>query len=201
MTDDWVLAVDFGTTYTIAAVQRRGEPAQLVDFDGERRLPSVVFVDDDGSVLVGRTAEMLIVGQPDRGLRSPKALLGQPTPAVLGGQTLAISELVGAVLSATHRAAGALFSDPPVAVWLTHPADWNRRQLDQFLRAADVAGITAPGLVSEPEAAAWAMAANHPLRVGAAVLVFDLGGGTLDTAVLRRTESGFDPVGRPRGDR
>ena len=65
--------------------------------------------------------------------------------------------------------------------------------------AAALAGIAGPvHLVSEPEAAAWFYA---PPVVGQTVAVFDLGGGTLDTAVLRATsERGFALVGQPGGD-
>ena len=52
----WVLAIDFGTSFTVAAARiDEGEPA-MMDIDGERRMPSVLLVDGD-DIVVGRVAD------------------------------------------------------------------------------------------------------------------------------------------------
>jgi actin-like ATPase involved in cell morphogenesis len=85
------------------------------------------------------------------------------------------------------------------AVVITHPVRWAQPLLDRLREAADLAGIhrRLQVLVSEPEAAAWFYA---PPVAGQVVAVFDLGGGTLDTAVLKATDDGFSVAGQPGGD-
>lgn len=60
-------------------------------------------------------------------------------------------------------------------------------------RAGRRAGLTGP------EAAAIAYAANERVEPGALVAVYDLGGGTFDTAILRKTTDGFAVLGQPAG--
>jgi molecular chaperone DnaK (HSP70) len=54
-------------------------------------------------------------------------------------------------------------------------------------------------LRTEPEAAAISYAAGERMADGDVVAVYDLGGGTFDAAVLRRTAGGFELLGRPEG--
>jgi tetratricopeptide (TPR) repeat protein len=86
---------------------------------------------------------------------------------------------------------------PPTAVVLTHPARWGRAQLERLGDAAARAGIGNPVFMAEPVAAAWWYA--RP-TAGQLLAVFDLGGGTLDTAVLRASQAGFEIAGPPGGD-
>lgn len=82
---------------------------------------------------------------------------------------------------------------------LTHPVRWADVRRQALREAADRAGLGDVTLVDEPVAAAIHYAAEH-VAVGAHVGVYDLGGGTFDTAVLARTPDGFDVVGVPGGD-
>jgi hypothetical protein len=94
--------------------------------------------------------------------------------------------------------------DPPPTVVLTHPAGWGARRRELFQRAAAEAGMPDAKLMSEPEAAAMYLAAERaagsPIGHGERVAVYDLGGGTFDACLLRRTGAGFEIVGEPGGD-
>src|SRR4029453_16169058 len=68
--------------------------------------------------------------------------------------------------------------------------------LEQVVRLAD---LERAELVTEPEAAAISYAASEHVDAGAVVAVYDLGGGTFDAAVLRKTDSGFEILGKPEG--
>jgi actin-like ATPase involved in cell morphogenesis len=199
MTGTWTLGIDFGTSFTVVAVHADGRP-ESIDIDGQRRTPSVVLVDDDGSVRVGSAAEALSATRPGRTLREPKRRIGEPAPVVLGGSAHSVVDLVGALLTFVYGEAVRHQGSEPAEVRLTHPASWGRPRLAELRRAAAIAGIHDVTLVPEPVAAAVAYADEAELDADRNVAVYDLGGGTFDTAVLRCAEGGFVIQGRPGGD-
>ena len=88
----------------------------------------------------------------------------------------------------------------PYEVRLTHPASWNRPRLNRLLEAAAKAGLDKVSLVPEPVGAALFYASEIGVEAGSQVAVYDLGGGTFDSAVVTSTGSGFTIIGRPGGD-
>ena len=199
-TSGWTLAVDFGTSFTVAAVRVDGRPPETIEIAGERRIPSIVLVDEDGAIYVGRVAEDLAASRPGRTLRAPKRRLGDPAPVVLGGRPYQVVDLVAALLRHVYDEAVRHQGAPPSAVRLTHPATWSRPRLARLLEAAAKAGVPEALLVAEPVAAALSYAAESMVPDGEHVAVYDLGGGTFDTTVLRAEEGTFTVIGRPAGD-
>jgi actin-like ATPase involved in cell morphogenesis len=197
----WVLAVDFGTSNTAAAFADDGGAPLVLEFDVEekRHLPSVVVADAGGNLLTGKAATRQASAYPERTERVPKRALAAGDKVVLGGRGFEAAELAGAVLRKVFDEAVRIHGGAaPDAVILTHPARWGEPPLGRLREAAALAGIAAPvRLLSEPEAAAWFYAPPVP---GHTVAVFDLGGGTLDTAVLRASADGFALAGQPGGD-
>jgi molecular chaperone DnaK len=198
--ESWVLAIDFGTSFTVAASRIGDRPPEVIELDGERRVPSLIMIDDDGAVMVGKAAENLASTNPGRVLRAPKSRLGEPAPVVLGGRPHAISALVADLLRHVYREAVRYHGSEPEQVRLTHPATWSGPRRQQLLAAAEQAGLPDPVLVPEPVAAAIAYADEGAVPDGGHVLVYDLGGGTFDTAALQASPNGFVVVGRPGGD-
>ncbi len=200
MDETWVLAIDFGTTYTVAAARRSGRPPEVIEIEGERRVPSVVLIDPSGQIVVGRAAESMAPTYPDRTLRTPKYRLGIPTAVVLGGRPYSIIDLVAALLGYVYQEAVVAIGGPPSEVRLTYPASWSAPRRDELLAAASRAALPNPTLVPEPVAAAISYTDDANLTPGCHVLVYDLGGGTFDTAALRADDPGFVVIGRPTGD-
>ncbi len=196
----WTLAIDFGTTATVAAVQIDGDRPEILEIGGERRLPSIVFIDDDGSIVVGHAAAGLAISRPDRAIRAPKGRLGEQVPVVLAGEAHQAVDLVSAVLASVSAEAERFVGSPPTRTRLTYPATWNRPRRSRLLEAAAKAGLPEPELIAEPVAAALTYSERANLPNDRHVAVYDLGGGTFDTAVLRTTSGGFRVVGRPHGD-
>ena len=195
----WVLAIDFGTSYTAAAI-RVGERPEPLEIGGRMRVPSVMLVDDDGTVSVGAAAEQLSTSRPGSALREPKRRIGEPAPVILAGRAHGIVELVSVLLKHVYDEALQHQGTPPDEVRLTHPATWGRPRMAELRRAAALAGMGTVVLVPEPVAAAALYASEADVDGDRYVAVYDLGGGTFDTAVLQRTGVGFDIVGRPGGD-
>jgi actin-like ATPase involved in cell morphogenesis len=198
----WVLSIDFGTSFTAAAMGY-GDAIDVVEIDNLPRMSSAVFWKaaengNPGRVVIGGEAERQAVLAPDRFERAPKRRLGDEF-MLLGGEWIRVTDAIGAIMrrvadEATVRRGGVI----PREVRLTHPARWGAPRLQKLAQAASAAGLGAPVFVPEPVGAAmfFARAQLHP---GDHVAVYDLGGGTFDTAVLKRVEHGFEVVGEPGG--
>ncbi len=194
----WTLAIDFGTTFTSAAVGADGR-IDLIEVDGVARMPSAVLWIDDAFV-VGVAADAQRSAHPDRLERTPKRHLGVREHMILGGQPVSVVDGVAAVLRAVyHEALRRRDGAAPALVCLTHPARWGEARIGALAEAAARAGIEDPTFLAEPIAAALRYA-DVNIGPGDHVAVYDLGGGTFDTAVLRRTDDGFTLVGPPGGD-
>ena len=200
----WVLAIDFGTTSTAAAMQVDGV-VQRVEVDGSPRMPSLVFWREGtgstqtGRLVLGEEADELSSLAPWCLERTPKRRIGDEFMR-LGDKELRVTEVIGAILrKVADEALRTRGGTPPSEVRLTYPARWSRPRLDKLREAARIAGFEAPVFIPEPVAAAMHFASER-LTVGQCVAVYDLGGGTFDTAVLRRTERSFEVVGAPGGN-
>ncbi len=211
-TGDWTLAIDFGTTYTVAAVAHPANPngrtdaedkagdVRLIDLegDGTSKMPSSVVVTDVGEIVVGRAAVRQAALYPTAFEATPKRLIGQRN--ILLGQTLVpVVELIAAVLrhaaGEARRQCGGTF---PALVRLTHPAKWAGPRLEVLRDAARIGGLGEVELVAEPVAAATRIG-TAMVEVGERIAVYDFGGGTFDAAVLVRTPTGFSVAGDPGG--
>ncbi len=200
--EPWLLGIDFGTTFTCAAV-REGEQVRELHLDGSTRMPSAVLLDGE-DIIVGRAAESRAPLAPECFERTPKRYMQTCDESILLGSTnVPVARLVGAVLRAVWEEALAQHGGRhPEETRLTHPAAWqsDRRQL--LLDAAAEAGIPEPVLLPEPEAAAICLARDDlsgTLGQGSLSCVLDLGGGTFDVSVLRRTGNRFRVIGQSLG--
>src|SRR6478735_868731 len=200
LSQSWILSIDFGTSYTLVAAKVGDRAPEVLEIGGERRIPSVVMVEASGSIVVGRAADDLSGSNPTSTLRAPKNRLGDQAPVVLAGRPYQVVELVAALLRSVYDEAVAQMGGPPTEVRLTHPATWNRPRLNRLIEAARKAELPDPALVPEPVAAALAYAAEVGVPDGGRLVVYDLGGGTFDTAVVTARRGGFVVEGRPGGD-
>ncbi len=199
----WWLAVDFGTSFTTTAMATDGH-VEILEIDSSRYVPSVVFLDDDGTLLAGRDADAEAATNPARAERVPKRALVAAEQVRLGDRSVGTVDLVAAVLArvaeeAIRRHGGRR----PARVVLTHPARWQPHGLElrRLAEAAHRAGLGEPEFVAEPVAAAQHyVQETGDVAVGGAIAVYDFGGGTFDTAVLRRHRDGFQLAGAPGGD-
>ncbi|MCW6006151.1 PQQ-binding-like beta-propeller repeat protein [Micromonospora sp. CPCC 205371] len=192
------LGVDLGTTHTAAAVLVGGR-VELVRLGNRRpEIPSLVFV-TESAVLVGDAAERRGAAEPERLAREFKRRLGDPVPLLVGGSPYPAHALIAKLLRRVYDIVRSQYDEPPRAVTVTHPANWGpfkRELLEQAIRIADVDNVV---FLPRPEAAAIHYATTERARPGETVAVYDLGGGTFDAAVLRRTATGFELLGRSEG--
>lgn len=193
------LGVDIGTTWTAAAIARAGSEPQVLSLGGRTAaVPTVVHVLPDRSANVGDAAERRAVTDPDRVAREFKRRIGDTTPVLLGGEPWSPESLLAIVLQWVLGRATELEGEPPDHIVVTHPANWGPLRRELLEQAVRHAGVEA-SYVTEPEAAAVHYAAAARVPEGVVVAVYDLGGGTFDATVLRKTAGGFELLGRPEG--
>jgi Hsp70 protein len=193
------LGIDLGTTYSAAATAR-GDRLEIFQL-GERTatIPSIVLLRSDGEVLTGEAAERRALAEPTRTGREFKRRLGDPTPIILGGTPYGAEALLAHLLKSIVGRVTEQSGEPPAAIALCHPASYGAYKLDLFQQAVRQADIGPVELLTEPEAAALHYARQERVPAGTVVAVYDFGGGTFDATILRKTEDGFEPLGRPEG--
>ena len=194
------LGIDLGTTFTAAAISD-GRHAEVVPLgDRSPQAPSVVYRALDGSFRYGEAAERHAAAEPERIAREFKRRMGDRTPIFVAGSPMSAHALSKAYLG---WAIGRVIDgqgEPPDRVIVTCPANWGpyRRELMSQVTALNADFPIA--VCTEPEAAALHFASARRIAAGQAVAVYDLGGGTFDTALLRRTATGgFEVLGSPDG--
>ncbi|WP_199434394.1 type VII secretion-associated protein [Qaidamihabitans albus] len=210
------VAVDFGTSSTCVAASVNGREPQVVVVDGQPLLPSAVYAAPDGTLFVGQEAERQAAVDPSRYEPNPKRRIDEGE-LLLGETVLRVVDVVHAVLrravDEARRLAGGAEVDLLV---LTHPADWGAVRT-RLLRQAAGQLAREVALVPEPVAAAVFHAATYQStdvhsertvefsgKPGDTLAVLDLGGGTIDVSVVRRTaergrRGGFEVLAT-RGD-
>jgi molecular chaperone DnaK len=195
------VGIDLGTTYTAAAVFRDGRATIFSLGDRSAAIPSVVFLREDETILTGDAAVRRAVTEPERVAREFKRRLGDTTPIIVGGSPYSAEALMARLLRFVLDDVAAGEGGEPDRVAVSHPANWGEYKHDllrQALQLADLdpANVT---LLTEPEAAAISYATQERVDPGEVLAIYDLGGGTFDAAVLRRTDAGFEIIGKPEG--
>jgi actin-like ATPase involved in cell morphogenesis len=152
-------------------------------------------------VLVGDAAERRAVTDPSGVAREFKRRIGDETPILLGDGGHTAHELTARLARWVVDLVRSREGGEPEQISITHPAGWAGHKTSLLGAALAAVGLGDSLLLSEPAAAAIAYAATERVPPGAAVGVYDLGGGTVDMAVLRRDSIGsFELVGEPTGD-
>lgn len=189
-----VLGIDFGTSNTVAVLLSAGRPPRVLAIDGSGWLPSSIYVEDDGSLAVGRDAERKARLAPERFEPNPKRRIDDGE-ILLGVRVVPVVDAIAAILrQVADEARRQLNGKSADQVHLTHPAQWGSARQNVLLAAARAAGLgPAVSLIPEPVAAAahFASLPGKSLPAGSSLAVYDLGGGTFDCAVVGATTSGF----------
>jgi actin-like ATPase involved in cell morphogenesis len=196
----YALGIDLGTTFTAAAVWRNGRAEIAALGSRAAAIPSVVLLREDETFLTGETANRRALTEPGRVAREFKRRLGDTTPLLLGGAPYSAEALMARLLRSVINEVSAREGGQAALICVCHPANWGPYKTDLLRQAVRMADLEQPvTLVTEPEAAAVFYAQQQRIEPGAVVAVYDLGGGTFDAAVLRKTQHGFEILGQPEG--
>ena len=178
-----IIGIDFGTTTSFVATPEAG----IVPLGARAYLPSIAGVLDQ-RLLVGEAAAVL---PPDRLIRSAKRAISEDKTQVVVGRGYGIAtysrdQVITAIFKEIATRARQSGSSLRAARTLRFgcPAGWNQDQRRLLLDLAKAAGVPVEGaeMVEEPVAAALEWLGRR--RVNGRLLAFDMGGGTLDVAVM-----------------
>jgi thioredoxin len=188
-----VLGVDFGTCLSSVVVgQADGTLLRVKDpVSLSFSVPSSVAVDKSGTLMFGTAAERVKLTRPYAS--QFKRDLSLEVPIVLGDQRLTPLQLTGRLLRWLRDQAEETAGRSATSVVITMPASYERHRRDMMLDAAVTTGFD-PGavtVVEEPVAAAAFALTDRPAEPGERLLIYDLGGGTFDVAVVEVTADGF----------
>jgi Tol biopolymer transport system component len=193
------LGVDLGTTFTAAATANGMPPTMVGLGNRSLQIPSVLFLTEQQEILVGESAERRGLGQPDRIVREFNRRIGDTVPILVAGAPFSPEALAAHLLQHVVQTTIDRVGERPGEVVLTHPANWGPYKLELLDQVARLAGVERSSRCPEPLAAAAQYAAQTRVAVGETIAVYDLGGGTFDACVLRKTTTGFVQLGTPEG--
>lgn len=191
-----VFGIDLGTTYScIAAVDEFGRPAVVNNSDSQPTTPSVVMFDSPNEIVVGVQAKRNARVRPDHVVSLVKRHVGDPDWRFRAFDTdysaMAISsQILRALAKDAERQTG----QPVRDVVVTVPAYFGDEERKATKLAGELAGLNVLDIINEPTAAAFAYGFAQDGSTDETVLVYDLGGGTFDTTVIRLSQRRIDVV-------
>jgi molecular chaperone HscC len=178
-----IVGIDLGTTHSLVAVWRDGATQLVSNALGEWLTPSVVGLDDDGHVLVGKAARERLQTHPGSTTALFKRHMGSAHEVRLGSRSYRPEELSALVLKSLKADVERAFGEPVTEAVISVPAYFSDAQRKATRVAGELAGLKVEKLINEPTAAALAYGL-HQKEGETSFLVFDLGGGTFDVSIL-----------------
>lgn len=182
MTARQVIGIDLGTTNSAVAVWREGQSQLIANKFGSLLTPSVVGLDDEGSLLTGQPALTRLSTHPHLTQASFKRYMGTEATLRLGSQTFRAEELSAILLRQLKEDAESWLGQNIYDAVITVPAYFNDVQCRAVQTAGKLAGLNVLRLLNEPTAAslAFGLLQNREQKY----LTFDLGGGTFDVSII-----------------
>ena len=178
-----IVGIDLGTTNSLIAYMDDGKVKVIPNKLGENLTPSVVSIDEEGTVYVGKTAKERKLTYPSQSADVFKRSMGTNKKFTLGEREFSAEELSSLVLKSLKEDAESYLGVEVKEAVISVPAYFNDAQRKATKRAGEMAGFVVERIVSEPTAAAIAYGLNLK-NADTKFLVFDLGGGTFDVSIL-----------------
>lgn len=178
-----LVGIDLGTTNSLVACFRNGQPELIPNRLGSYLTPSVVSVDENGTVLVGETAREYGILHPVNTAKVFKRSMGTEKQFTLGSLRMSAGELSTLVLRSLKEDAEDYLGCEVDEAIISVPAYFNEFQRKATKEAGEDAGLKVLRIINEPTAAAIAYGMGSEDK-DERCLVFDLGGGTFDVSIL-----------------
>ncbi len=187
--------IDFGTTYSSIAcydsTKGWAEAISLDHADGAQGIPSTVYFDPAGQVVVGETARRMSLRYPERVIPSIKRSLGMDFVTSPDGRTYSPQEVTAKILSILKEDAERYMGQPVAKAVIAVPAFFNEREIDGIQKACKLAGIKVLEFLPEPCSAALGFALDQSGQTTAGhILVYDMGGGSSEVALVSLEQKG-----------
>ncbi|HIJ15367.1 MAG TPA: molecular chaperone DnaK [Methanosphaera sp.] len=196
MAEEKVIGIDLGTSNSAAAALIGGKPTIIPSAEGAtqygKSFPSYVAFTDDGEVLVGEPARRQAVTNPENTISAIKRHMGSDYKVNIKGKDYTPQEISALILQKIKKDAEAFLGEPVQKAVITVPAYFDDNQRTATKDAGKIAGLEVLRLVNEPTAASLAYGLDKSDEEDVNILVFDLGGGTLDVTIMEFGEGIFE---------
>jgi Fe-S protein assembly chaperone HscA len=207
-----IVGIDLGTTNSLVAIVENGTPRVIPGPDGNKLVPSVIYFDEAGKVLVGNGAREMMVEKPKNTVFSIKRFMGKGIEDVRAdlpllpfqvspesehiirlkvfGRDYTPPELSAFILRELKRNAESELGEEIKNAVITVPAYFNDAQRQATKDAGRIAGLDVLRIVNEPTAASLAYGLDK--RKQGTIAVYDFGGGTFDISILKLNDGIFE---------
>ena len=178
-----IVGIDLGTTNSLVGVYQDGQVKLIPNAFGDFLTPSVVALDDNNEVIVGKVAKERLVTHPDKTVAQFKRFMGTSHKILLGNSTYTAEELSSFIIRKLVDDAETFLGEKVDEVIVSVPAYFNDAQRYATKLAGKFAGVKIERIINEPSAAALAKKLESEIDDDSFVVV-DFGGGTLDISVV-----------------
>lgn len=192
MAKEVILGIDLGTTNSVVSYMQDDQTVKVIPSpEGTNTCPSVVSFKADGEEIVGNAAKRMLLTNPDT-VHSIKRHMGTRTMIHIAclNKDFTPEEISAKILSYMKGYAEKYLGFPVKKAVITCPAYFNDDQRQATKNAGTIAGLDVVRVISEPTAAALAYGMDS--KKSGKILVFDLGGGTLDVSILDIGDGTFE---------
>lgn len=182
-----IIGIDLGTSNSAAAVMLGGRPVVIPSAEGTtvggKAFPSYVAFTKDGQLLVGEPARRQAILNPEGTITAIKRKMGTDYKVKVFGKEYTPQQISAFILQKIKRDSEAFLGEKINKAVITVPAYFNDNQRQATKDAGAIAGLDVVRIINEPTAAALAYGLDKS-ETEQKIMVFDLGGGTLDVTIL-----------------
>lgn len=191
-----VIGIDLGTSNSAAAVMEGGRPVIIPSAEGAgvasgKAFPSYVAFTKDGQRLVGEPARRQAAINAEGTVQAAKRKMGTDFKFKIFGKEYTPQQVSAFILQKIKQDAEAYLGDKVEEVVITCPAYFDDNQRQATKDAGEIAGLKVLRIINEPTAACLAYGLEKAGKEQR-IMVFDLGGGTLDVTVMEMAQGVFE---------
>jgi molecular chaperone DnaK len=192
-----IIGIDLGTSNSAASVIEAGRPTIIPSAEGTslggKAFPSYVAFTKDGQMLVGEPARRQAVSNPEGTVMAIKRKMGTDHKVRIYDKEYTPQQISAFILQKIKRDAEAYLGSKVEKAVITAPAYFNDNQRQATKDAGTIAGLEVVRIINEPTAAALAYGLDKAEKEQK-ILVFDLGGGTLDVTIMEFGQGVFEVI-------
>ena len=182
-----IIGIDLGTSNSAASAMIGGKPSIIQAAEGTsvggKAFPSVVAFTKDGQLIVGEPARRQMISNPEGTVLAAKRKMGTDFKFNVFGKEYTPQQISSFILQKIKRDAEAFLGETVDRAVVTVPAYFNDNQRQATKDAGEIAGLQVVRIINEPTAASLAYGLDKAQK-DLKIMVFDLGGGTLDVTIM-----------------
>jgi molecular chaperone DnaK len=190
-----IIGIDLGTSNSAAAFMEAGRPKIVPSAEGVsqygKAFPSVVAFSKDGQMLVGEPAKRQAISNPEATITAAKRKMGTNHKYKINGKEYTPQQISAFILQKIKKDAEEFLGEKVEKAVITVPAYFDDNQRQATKDAGTIAGLEVIRIINEPTAASLAYGLDKADKEHK-ILVFDLGGGTLDVTIMEFGEGVFE---------